>query len=551
MFFKRYKNLRQFKHYFNKYNKTIIALAIVMTIASSLGMVLAYLMSEQLVGITTKSTEVMIKFTVLIVVAVFVHHICWFLWARFASVLSQKVAKDIKRDIVAGALNTEYVNVKDKTSGYYLERLNDDTEGVSTFFGDVAGTLVDVITNVSFLIVIYFFSWQCGLFFTIGIFLMFLIDVVKIKKDLKHLEMVKILSEESNSKLSESIRGIKDIKGFGLKAKIVENNDDVNSKLASQKIKRTTTFEFLTRCRTFLQWLIDAGLVVMCALWLFPTGQIEVVVLLLIFNYKSLMYDTVDFFSRLKSYYVQGDYRARRILDVVANPNTEIFGEQDLKSKLCNIEVKRLTFTYCNTPVLNNISFKIDAKTLSAFVGSSGAGKSTLFGVLSKLLKIEDNSVFLNGCDINNLREDSFINLISVVNQEPFIFNDTVLNNIKMVKSSATEYEVAGACKKANIHKEILHFEKGYKTMLTENGANLSGGQKQRIEIARAILKDTPIILFDEPTSALDKNNQTLFLQSLAGLKKTKTILVIAHKLDSYDNFDNVFLLENGNLQKQ
>ncbi|MBR4998839.1 MAG: ATP-binding cassette domain-containing protein, partial [Clostridia bacterium] len=200
--------------------------------------------------------------------------------------------------------------------------------------------------------------------------------------------------------------------------------------------------------------------------------------------------------------------------------------------------------------ILDNINMEIAENSLNVLIGSSGSGKSTLFLVLSKLYDVKNGMIFYDGTDINDFDEKSLRENVCIVNQEPFLFNDTILNNIKIVRPNATQKEVESACKMANIHNEILEMKNGYDTILTENGSNLSGGQKQRIEIARAILKDSKIILFDEPTSALDLENQKLLFKTLASLKQNKTIFVIAHKLSGYDMFDNVFELKNGKINK-
>lgn len=550
MFLKKFKNLCEIKPYFKKYKKLVTILFAVMLIASSMGMILTYLMSEQLIGITNQLTDIIIKFTIIIIITVLIHHICWFLWSRFATIINNKVACDIKKDIIKKSLNTKYLDLKNKTSGYYIERLNDDTNDVSSFLSNVAGTMVDVLTNCSFLVLIFFLNWQCGLFFSIGVVALFIIDAIKVKKDLKYLQIVKIESEKSNSKLSEIIRGVKDIKGFGIKNQVIEINNEVNSTLSNLNIRKTSCYEFLSRLNTFTQWIIDSILIFMCAFWLFPTGQITVVILLIILNYKGLMYETIGFFSKMKTYYVQGDYQAGRILEVTQNENCEKFGDCDIFIDYPSIAIKNLSFSYDKKPVLKNVSLEISANTSSVLTGISGSGKSTLFGIISKLIEIPNNTIFISGNDINKFNEDSFRNTISIVNQEPFIFNETIYNNIKIVKSNATKAEIENACKIANIHNEILSLEDGYETMLAENGNNLSGGQKQRIAIARALLKNTPIILFDEPTSALDKENQDILLNTIYEIKKHKLVFVIAHKLTSYKTFDNVFKLKNGEIFK-
>ena len=550
MFLKRFKNLCAFKPYYKKHTKLIIALLCVMLIASGVGVFMSYLLSEQLLGITSGIAQIAIKFTIFILAAVTIHHINWFLWSKFAFTLSKRVSSDIKKDIVSNLLNKKFSAIKEKGSGYYLERLNDDVDEISNFLGNVAGTLVDVFTNFAFLIIIYFLSWQCGLFFTIGVALLFIIESIKVNADLKNLELVKKATEKANSEFNEIIHGIKDIKGFGIKQEINAKMFNSNSDLIEKIYKKNTKFEFISRIATFTQWIIDSVLVFMCMLWLIPTGQIEIVTLLLIFNYKSLMYDTVGFFSKLKGYYVNGDYYAGRVLEITNNPNKEEFGQLEKEIKIGKITIKNLSFAYDDKKILDNVNLEIKPNTLNVLIGSSGSGKSTLFLLLSKLYDVKNGKILFDDIDINDFSEKAFRDNVCIVNQEPFIFGDTILNNIKIVKPSASQEELENACKLANIHNEILGLENGYNTILTENGTNLSGGQKQRIEIARAILKDSKIILLDEPTSALDSENQTKLFKTLRELKSAKTFFVIAHKLNNYDYFDNVYELKNGKIKK-
>ena len=550
MFFKRFKNLRAFKPYYKKHLKIIIALLTVMFIASATGVFLSYLMSEQLIGITNELVDVAIKFTIFILIAVTIHHINWFLWSKFAFLLSKKVAFDIKKDIVKNLLSTKYMSIKENKTGYYLERINDDVNEISNFLSNVSGAVVDLLTNFAFLIMIYFFSWECGLFFTIGIFLLFIIESIKVNIDLKNLKLVKKETEKVNTEFNEIIYGMKDIKSFGLKSAINDKMEISNDNLLKSVYKKNTTFELISRFATYLQWIIDSILVFICMLWLLPTGQIEIVTLLLIFNYKSLMYDTIGFFSKVKGYYVNGEYYAKRILEIINNPNKEKFGINKQEMSLGTIEIKNLTFCYNETNILNKINLTIHPNTLNVLIGNSGSGKSTLFMLLSKLYETENETIFYDKIDINEIDEYVFKKNVSLVNQDPFIFNDTILNNLKIVKPSATQEEIENACKLANIHNEILLFENGYNTIIAENGTNLSGGQKQRIEIARAFLKDSKILLLDEPTSALDLNNQIKLFETLNSLKQNKTIFVIAHKINDYKYFDNVYQLKNGTINK-
>lgn len=552
MFLKKYKNLYKFKKFFNKYKKTIMILRIVMILASTLGMLLPYFISKRLIGITDINPKIVVIYSVIIMIIILFHHIFWYLWERIGSKLNNSVAFDIRDNIINDIMNTKYSTIKNKTSGYYLERINDDVNEVSTFYYMVMSVITDLITNTSFLVFIFFLNYQCGLVFLVGIIFLYIIDLIKIKKDMIYTEQIKILTEQFNSKINEDYRGIKDIKGLGIKEKVITDANVISEELSKIRIEKDKTITFYNRIKTFSQHLIESILFVFAIIYLIPINAITVVILLTIINYSGFMYDLVEYAARMKDYYIKGDFSASRILEMTGNK--ELFGTSNKKLKDNSIKVKNLSYAYeddLKHKVLNNINLNIKPKTANVFIGSSGSGKSTLFSLLSKLLECPNNKIFIGGIDINELSENNFRNNVCIVNQEPFLLNDTILNNIKIVNEESSIEEIYEACKAANIYDEIMNFENGFDTIVSEMGSNLSGGEKQRIAIARAILKDVPILLFDEPTSALDKNNQELFLKTIDSLKKDKTVLVIAHKLNNYEVFDNVYEIKNSRLTKE
>jgi ABC-type multidrug transport system fused ATPase/permease subunit len=448
-------------------------------------------------------------------------------------------------------LDMKLGELKNNASGFYNERMRESTVQIAWFFHSVAGSMVDMTTNLGFLIVIYFLNWQCGLFFSAGILLLFSVESVKIRKNTEYLAKRNDINAGITSKFNETYQGMKDIKGLGIKECLAEQNDGYQSLYQKTDIDMDTNFALLGKIKSFLQWSIDAALVLMCAFWLFPTDQITVVALLMIFNYKSNAYDTVGYLSKIKTYYMQGEMGAKKVLEIMDDSKAEKWGTENHKFSRADIRVENLSFSYDGKrDVLKDISFGVAPNSCSVFIGASGSGKSTLFGLLSKLLETSDGKIFIGGRDVNSFDEESFRRTVCIVNQEPFIFNDTVENNVKIVKPNAAREDVIAACKTVNIHNEIMNFQNGYDTLLSENGCNLSGGQKQRIAIARAVLKNTPVILFDEPTSALDKENQSMFFDVIKELKKSKTILIIAHKLNSYEIFDNTFILRNGKIER-
>lgn len=542
----RYKNLKKFNKYYKKYKRLILLLVIVMVLASSLGMSLPYFYSQRLIGITDSYFKKVFIYSLVILVIITFHHLFWYLWSKLGSILTNKVANDIRNDLIEKIINTKYFDIKHKTSGYYLERINDDALEVASFLSAVLGTLVDSLTNFSFLILMYILSWKCALLFTFGIIVLYLIDLIKIKKDLKYTEQLKEFNEKYNTRINENIKGIKEIKGLGIKKEILCNTINLSQKISDTQIRKDRTFELLSRIKTYIQYVIEGIIIIYSVGVLINNGDMTTVVLLMVLNYVGFMYELVEFVTNLKDHFIKSEFKARRLLEILDNKNVEKFGKDQIINKY-DIRINRLTYCYenDNKKVLENVSLDIKENTCNLFIGHSGSGKSTLFGLLTKILSVKNNSIFIGNKDINKLSEDSIRDNICIINQEPFLLNDTILNNIKIVKPNATMKEIKNACIKANIYGEINDFDNKFETIVNENGSNLSGGQRQRIAIARALLKDSKILLFDEPTSALDNNNQKLFFETINSLKNNKTILIIAHKFDDYRIFDNVYEIKN------
>ena len=234
-----------------------------------------------------------------------------------------------------------------------------------------------------------------------------------------------------------------------------------------------------------------------------------------------------------------------RVLDLLdEKPQVEavINGYQGLLGK---IEIKDVTFKYDNETILNKINLNIEPGEIIGIEGRSGSGKTTLLKLLMRFYDPADGEILINGHNIKTWQSDSLAKLISYVTQDTYIFNDSIINNVKLGMEASDE-AVIEACKKANLHEFIISLKDGYKTMIGSLYQSLSGGQLQRLSLARAFLHDTPLILLDEPTSNLDSLNEALVLKSLSDNSEGKTIIMVSHRPSSLKICNRIIKIEQG-----
>ena len=228
------------------------------------------------------------------------------------------------------------------------------------------------------------------------------------------------------------------------------------------------------------------------------------------FLYKNKVLNLINYISEIREKLSDGKVAASRVFDIITynSFSKEKYGKKDISNLDGYIEFKDVNFKYNSKNLFYNLNFKIEPNKMTAIVRKSGEGKSTILKLINKSYEINNGTILINDLNINDLSEDTIKNSISIVSQSPYIFNLSIKDNIKLANHEATDEEITNVCKKAQIHDLIMEMPEGYDTIVGENGVILSGGQKQRIVIARALIKESKIILFDEATSSLDNNNQ-------------------------------------------
>lgn len=350
-------------------------------------------------------------------------------------------------------------------------------------------------------------------------------------------------------KVLEFIKGIGVAKAFDLTG---DRSDRMNREFKDFRDK-SIQFEtaFAKRYVIFNSWFaLGIGIIVMLLSYLGIRGQINMGFVLMMMIY---------IFQFFTPYQVLSDVSAlTRIMEAGLDRYDEVMNEPIIDAEGKNIELEhfeiefdQVTFAYEEKKVLKNVSFKVPEKSMTALVGKSGCGKTTIVNLLARFWDVQEGQVKLGGVDVKQMTCDSLLKNISMVFQNVYLFNDTILNNIKFGRPEASMDEIVEACKKARCYDFIMAFEKGFETLVEEGGVSLSGGEKQRISIARAILKDAPIVLLDEATASVDPDNEKHIQEAINELVHHKTLLVIAHKLSTVKHADQILVLESGEIIQQ
>jgi ABC-type multidrug transport system fused ATPase/permease subunit len=254
--------------------------------------------------------------------------------------------------------------------------------------------------------------------------------------------------------------------------------------------------------------------------------------------------------SSLINYLKQFNLCCERVFSIYDSKDfeKETWGNKHLDKVEGRIKFDNVSFKYDNKNVLDKMSFDIKCGETIAFVGKSGAGKTTILSLICKLFNIDSGHIYLDDNDIYELDKDSLRGNISIITQNPYIFNLSIRDNFKLIKSNLKEKEMISACKKACLHDFIKSLPNGYDTVVGEGGVTLSGGQRQRLAIARAFVQNTKLILFDEATSALDNETQANIKKTIDNMKGDFTILIVAHRLSTIKNADRILFVSDGKI---
>jgi len=542
---------RLFNSYVKKYFfKIIIALFLSILVASSTASI-AWLLDPAVKKIFIEQDKTMALLIPIAIVLAFTTKGLSLYFAR-ANVIRVgfEISRELQDEMSSSILNSDMHTIESKHSGKYISHFLYDVQLISTLVSTaVLNIMKDSLTLVILLALMFYQHWKLAFFAMIMMPLAALVAKSLGKRIGKVTSESAVVSGNLSTFLSELIKGSKITKiyqredfEYGRSKNIMRLMMEKLIKIGMVQIRATPIMEVLTG-------IIIAGFIYYSGL-IVSTGEIQINNFFSFLTAMMLAYQPIRSLATINMTIYQGAAAAERVFGVIDTKINvrEIKDSPTLKIDKGNIELKNVSFTYPKTEkdAINNINVSLEGGKIAALVGHSGAGKSTILNLLPRFYDPSKGQVYIDGQNISKVSLSSLRKNISLVSQDIILFDDTVRANIAYANLNASNDQIDNACKFAVANEFIENLPKSYETVIGENGVRLSGGQKQRISIARAILKDSPIILLDEATSSLDADSEEKVQNAIIHLTKNKTTLVIAHRLSTIIRADKIIVLNNG-----
>ncbi|MCQ2335669.1 MAG: ABC transporter ATP-binding protein/permease [Paludibacteraceae bacterium] len=494
----------------------------------------------------------LVMLSVIFLIITFFKVITYYIGSIFLALMHTGVTRDLRNAVLDKILTLPIGFFSEERKGDIMSRMSTDVADVE---GSIMGSL-DLLVKNPLAIIIYLFvliavSWQLSLFVLIMLPIAGGLMGI-IGKNLKK-DSVEAGNEQGvlTSQMEEMLGGLRVIKAFNAENKIAtrfHKQTDIIRKALLKVIKR----QYLAHPMSEFMGTAIISIVVCFGGWLIigaKTGLAASVFIYYLLIFYSLI-NPIKELSRCVYGIRKGLGSLERIDKIMSaeNPLTCPANPEHLKAFNNKIEFRNVSFKYANDWVLQGINLTIEKGKTIALVGQSGSGKSTLVDLIPRFWDVNEGEILIDGINIRNVPREEIRELMGNVNQEAILFNDTFFNNIAFGVENATEEEVIAAAKIANAHDFISATEDGYQSNIGDRGCKLSGGQRQRVSIARAILKNPPILILDEATSALDTESEKLVQEALENLMKNRTTIVIAHRLSTIQNADEICVLDGGKI---
>ena len=538
------------------FRRSIIITVIALLGVSAISLVTPEMVRKMTAALTdgNATVEKMATYAAVLLIAYIIKSVLSFLAKWQAHIAAWNFVGELTLKVYSKLQTLSMSYFTDKQTGEMMSRIINDTRNMETL---IAHAIPDLMSNILIILLVAVMIFNINpLLAAIALipvpFLVF-VSTKFSKKVLPKFKKNQQVLAELNSVVQDNISGIKEIQAFGKEESEYRRMKDFCKVYSKVNINANfsaaifhPSIEFFTSIGSVLVMGIGGTLAL--------RGSLEIADVVGFFMYLSLFYSPLAVLARIVEDAQNSYAGGLRVLEIL-DKESEVKETPDAKSigrAKGDIEFKNVSFYYNEKePVINDVSFKVNSGEMIAFVGATGVGKSTIVSLLERFYDPVNGSILLDGHDIKDVTIKSLRENLSIVLQDVFLFNGTIFENIAYGNSAATDEEVIEAAKIARADDFVKLMPDGYETLIGERGVRLSGGQKQRIAIARAVLKNSPVLILDEATSAVDNETEALIQQAIDELSKSRTVIVIAHRLSTVMKADKIIVLEDGRITEQ
>ena len=462
--------------------------------------------------------------------------------------IEARVTRKLSYNTYAKALNLPAVAYEEKSSGEIINRIVSDADSLSNIIVRLLDMFTYLLGTIAIFIYIIFNSWVIAIEIIVFI-IIFAFFVKKFNIQLKNSQKNRKKEQDRFITIvNESIRGIRELNTLGIKNHLLKDVKNINKDIYRASLQEIDVQKNFNSISHILRSTLEIGCFLTCLILLYQgKTNLTFFIAMTYYIYRfTWIIDSINDFSKTYQKFVVALERVNELLENRLYFDVT-FGDKTIDNVIGKIEFKNVTFNYPNEDsTLNNFNMTLEPGKKIAIVGASGQGKTTLFNLLTRIFDPNDGEILLDGVNIKNLTEEELRRHISIIRQEPFIFNRSIMDNFRLIDEKIKLADVRKYTKMAYLDDYIESLPKKYDTILGEGGVNLSGGQKQRLAIARTLSKDSKVILLDEATSALDNQSQEYIKKAIDNLVHDHTIIIIAHRLSTIQDADIIYIIDKG-----
>lgn len=550
------KELKPFSRFYKRYSAWF-TLLVFLDILNIICSIILPIYSGNLLASFAENfnANITMKYAIIITVLSILLTIISNLANRVTIFIQSSLAIDIRLDLILRINKTASATFDKNETSKFTTRIFSDANIIPGYATEVISYIKSFATKIGFFAYTFYLNIWIGLFMLGYLAISICTRFYLINLQQKQYKVEYELEEKETNLQIENIRGMRDIRNLNTSDSLVKEicNKSISNTSISHRFALTA--ESYALLSEVLLYVMNFAFIALCV-YLITSGQLELAGFMIAYNYRGSLQSfssTVAYMKQNLNIYALRAKRVNELYNEQLYP-LESFGDKELPNFEGKVEFKNVSFQYeDNLPVLKNVSFTIQPHTIVSFVGESGTGKSTIIGLFNKLYTVADGhgEILLDGININTLTKDSIRNNVCIVSQNPYIFNMTIAENLRLAKENATDEELSSALKQAEMLDFVDTLPDKLEARLGENGVKLSGGQKQRIAIARALLKNAKVIVFDEATSSLDNENQAKIKSVIKSLSTNHTIVMVAHRLSTVVDSDNIIFIKNGQVFAQ